>query len=326
MADLTVSSDIDALLSAADNAAARAALGLGTLATQSGTFSGTSSGTNTGDQTTITGNAGSATVLQTARAINGVSFDGSAAITVTAEAGTLTGATLNATVTGSSLTSVGTIGTGTWQGTIIAPAYLGTGSSITTKYLRGDGTWQTVTSGSGDLLAANNLSDVASIATARTNLKVPASDPTGITGADAITNIISLTQAEYDAIDPGDISATTYYLITDAVDAVFNETHAASHTLTPSECYGAFYTITSAATMTLPAGANGMSLTVTTRGATAGSVKAGASDFIYLDGTALDNGDKITNSSTSGDTVVLFADVDGNWTAITDGSWTDGGA
>ncbi len=35
--------------------------GLGTLATQSGTFSGTSSGTNTGDQTSVTGNAGTVT-------------------------------------------------------------------------------------------------------------------------------------------------------------------------------------------------------------------------------------------------------------------------
>jgi len=38
------------------------------------------SGINTGDQTTISGNAGSATVLQTARTINGVSFNGSANI------------------------------------------------------------------------------------------------------------------------------------------------------------------------------------------------------------------------------------------------------
>ncbi len=38
------------LMTAADAAAARTALSLGTLATQSGTFSGTSSGTNTGDQ------------------------------------------------------------------------------------------------------------------------------------------------------------------------------------------------------------------------------------------------------------------------------------
>ncbi len=41
---------------------------------------GNTSGTNTGDQATITGNAGSATVLQTARKINNVSFDGSADI------------------------------------------------------------------------------------------------------------------------------------------------------------------------------------------------------------------------------------------------------
>jgi len=37
------------------------------------------------------------------------------------------------------------------------------------------------------------------------------SDPTGVTGADAITNIMSLTQAEYDAITP---DAATLYVIT----------------------------------------------------------------------------------------------------------------
>lgn len=61
---------------------ARTNLGLGTLATQSGTFSGTSSGTNTGDQTSVTGNAGTATALQNARTINGTSFDGTANITI----------------------------------------------------------------------------------------------------------------------------------------------------------------------------------------------------------------------------------------------------
>lgn len=40
-----------------------------------------------------------------------------------------------------------------------------------TKFLRGDGTFQAI-SGGGDMLAANNLGDVASAATARTNLGV----------------------------------------------------------------------------------------------------------------------------------------------------------
>ena len=57
----------------------------------------------------LSGNASTATALQTARTINGTSFDGTANITVTAAAGTLTGTTLNSGVTASSLTSVGTL-------------------------------------------------------------------------------------------------------------------------------------------------------------------------------------------------------------------------
>ena len=57
----------------------------------------------------VTGNASTATALATARTINGVSFDGTANITVTADAGTLTGSTLASGVTASSLTSVGTL-------------------------------------------------------------------------------------------------------------------------------------------------------------------------------------------------------------------------
>lgn len=48
------------------------------------TGTGTSSGTNTGDQTTVSGNAGTATALATGRAIDGVTFDGTAAIAVIA--------------------------------------------------------------------------------------------------------------------------------------------------------------------------------------------------------------------------------------------------
>ena len=66
-------------------------------------------GSITGDSATCSGLAASATILATARAINGVDFNGSAAITVTAAAGTLTGDTLKSTILASSLTSVGTL-------------------------------------------------------------------------------------------------------------------------------------------------------------------------------------------------------------------------
>jgi hypothetical protein len=87
------------------------------------------SGSNTGDQTSITGNAATATALQTARTINGVSFNGTANITVPSAAGTLTGATLASNVVSSSLTGLGTITTGIWNGTVLATTYGGTGNT-----------------------------------------------------------------------------------------------------------------------------------------------------------------------------------------------------
>ena len=70
--------------------------------------------------------AGQATTLATARAINGVDFNGSAPITITAAAGTLTGNELKSTVTGSALTSVGAITSGKWNSATeaIPSAYL----------------------------------------------------------------------------------------------------------------------------------------------------------------------------------------------------------
>lgn len=83
-----------------------------------------------GDFPTLNQNTtGSAATLTTPRAINGTNFDGSAPITITAAAGTLTGTTLNSTVVTSSLTSVGTITAGVWNGTPIALANGGTGQT-----------------------------------------------------------------------------------------------------------------------------------------------------------------------------------------------------
>ena len=84
-------------------------------------------GTNTGDQTTIIGNAGTATKLAASKNINGVAFDGSADITVPAAAGTLTGIVAIANG-GTNSTAVATTG-GIGYGTGTAHAYTGTGTS-----------------------------------------------------------------------------------------------------------------------------------------------------------------------------------------------------
>jgi len=83
------------------------------LAAQTLTVSGTTTldnlevtGTITGS---ITGNASTTTSLQTPRNINGVAFDGTGDITLTIDAGALTGTTLTETITGSYLTTVGTL-------------------------------------------------------------------------------------------------------------------------------------------------------------------------------------------------------------------------
>lgn len=100
-----------------------------------GDLTGNVTGNVSGSSGSCTGNALTATTLETARDINGVAFDGSANITVTAAAGTLTGNTLNATVVTSSLTTVGTIGTGVWEGTDVGVTHGGTGVSSFTQYL-----------------------------------------------------------------------------------------------------------------------------------------------------------------------------------------------
>ena len=82
------------------------------------TFVGALTGDASGSSGSCTGNAATATALATARAINGVNFDGTAAITVAAAAGTLTGSTLASDVTASSLTSVGTLGSLTVGGDV----------------------------------------------------------------------------------------------------------------------------------------------------------------------------------------------------------------
>lgn len=105
-------------------------------------------GVNSGDQTSVTGNAGTVTngvyttdsgtvttamlagsitnakLSNSSVTVNGTSIALGASGTATAAASTLTGTTLNSSVVTSSLTSVGTIVTGVWNGTAIGNSYL----------------------------------------------------------------------------------------------------------------------------------------------------------------------------------------------------------
>jgi hypothetical protein len=140
-------------------ATARTNLGLGTLATQSGTFSGTSSGTNTGDQTfnglspmTTLGDViyGGASGTGTRLAGNTASTrkflrqtgDGAASAapawdTVTKSdvgLGNVENTALTTWAGSTNLITLGTVTTGTWQGTTIGVSKGGTGLSSLTAY------------------------------------------------------------------------------------------------------------------------------------------------------------------------------------------------
>jgi len=111
---------------------------------------------------------------------------------------------------------------------------------------------------------------------------------------------------------------------TNAPSFLNTASYGSNQALTATECSGYVVYVTGAATITLPAVADGMSVTVITIGAVAVSIDPNASDKIWLDGVALDDGDKITNTSTSGDiTVVTYYSADGFH--ATTNSWTDGG-
>ncbi len=96
-----------------------------------------------------------------------------------------------------------------------------------------------------------------------------------------------------------------------------------SHTLDADSCKGYVFYVTGARTITLPAAVDGMSMSFFTIGANAISIDCNGGDLFMLDGTALSDGDKITNTSTSGDAAVITYYNETGWYAHTNG-WSDG--
>ena len=127
---------------------------------------------------------------------------------------TLTNTTLDANGTGNSISNIETadLASGSKSGAdaTVVTGTAGTDGNLVSWNADGDA----VDSGSAPsdfaTAAQGALADTATQPADIANMVE--SDVTGVTGADAITNVISLTQAEYDAITP---DAATLYVITD---------------------------------------------------------------------------------------------------------------
>lgn len=206
---------------------ARSSLGLGTLATQNGTFSGTSLGTNTGDQTSVTGNAGTATALANPRTIGtitgdatsaGSSFDGSGN-----NANALTLATVNS--------NTGSFGSATQSLTVTYNAKgLATAVSAQTvtpalTSITGFGT------GVATFLATPTSANAAAALTDETGTgSVVFSDNPSLTNLALPSNTTATTQS---ALTSGTTVSTTAY--TDASNRILDNTQSGDYTLVLSD-------------------------------------------------------------------------------------------
>jgi hypothetical protein len=169
------------------------------------------------------GNASTATTLATARNINGTSFNGSADITVTAAAGTLTGATLASGVTASSLTSVGTLTSLSATGNITGSAFIPSGSSVPSNgmYLSAANTlnWSTATTLRMTLSSAGALTVVGEItafsdSSLKANIEII---------ADALNKVEAIRGVTYTRTDSDDKQKRHTGVIAQEIEAVLPE-------------------------------------------------------------------------------------------------------
>lgn len=169
------------------------------------------------------------------------------------------------------ITTLGTIGTGTWQGSTINYAYLGSGGGGATKFLREDNTWQTV-SGSGDMILASVQSvtglktfDKDKIATKGTSTGVTTISTANTSGTDYTFTLpaVNVTAAQLTYLTTASSAATASTLmlrdananvsVNNIVDAYTSTaTAAGTTTLTVSSDFYQDFSGSSTQTVVLP--------------------------------------------------------------------------
>lgn len=145
----------------------------------------------------------------------------------------------------SSITTLGTITSGTWNGTLINYAYLGTGGGGATKFLREDNTWQTV-SGSGDMV----LASVQTVTGLKTFDKDKLATKGTSTGVVTISNALTTGTSRTFTLPDVDITAAQLTKLTTSTSAATASTiveRDANSNITANNTLGGYTTTATAA-------------------------------------------------------------------------------
>jgi hypothetical protein len=261
----------------------------GDIAYTSGSFNGTAdvTGVATLAASGVTsGTYGTSTVIPTLTIDSKGRITNAGSASIIANAGTLTGTTLNPTVVSSSLTSVGTISSGTWSGTTIAVVNGGTGVTTST------GTGSVVLSNNPSLTTPNigaatgtSLNLSSTLAAGATTL----SSTLNVTGAATFSNTVTIpTGAGAGRVltsDANGLASWTY-------GGGTTSTKTGAYTILLTDKY-VFYgsTASAAATLTLPAatGNDGKEIIIKNKSAFILTIQSSGSETIFQENSTGNN-------------------------------------
>lgn len=249
----------------------------------------------------ITGVAATATALATTRAIGGVNFDGTAAITPT---------------------------TIVVADTEDATAYIGIWDSATGNLLPKTDEQLTYAADTGVLTASGfvgPLTGEASTVATITGL-APDTATTQATQASITTtaNLVTVgaldsgsISSNFGAINNGASGISTTGTLHGAIEIIADD-----NSLSAAQCYGSLNKLNGAETTTLPAAVAGMNVLLYSDDATVKTIDPNGTDHIWLNGVDLTAGVTMQSPGAVGDFIVLVAFAANNWYSIgQSGTW-----